>query len=79
MTQLERILKLQMTPKEDILKMTPTEIIHRLKKLKLPYTDVPEDNLSRLLSIHANRDLLILHYATDMPKIERRLSRNSSH
>lgn len=79
MTQLERILKLQMTPKEDILKMTPTEIIHRLKKLKLPYTDVPEDNLSRLLSIHANRDLLILHYATDMPKIERRLSRNSPH
>jgi hypothetical protein len=79
MTQLERILKLQLTLKEDIIKMTSTEIIHRLKKLKLPYTDNFEDNLSRLLSIHANHDLLILHYATDMPKIERRLLHNGSH
>ena len=78
MTQLERILKLQCIPKEDILNMTPDQLIRQLKKLKLPYTHDPSDNLSRVLSIHSNRDLLILHYATDMPKIERRLMRHTS-
>lgn len=75
MTQLERILRLQLKKVEDIYSYTNEELIYELKTLRLPYDTEREINLEKVLCIYYNRDLLKLHFVTDMAKIERRLTR----
>lgn len=75
MTQLERILRLQLKKVEDIYSYTNEQLIYELKTLRLPYDTEREINLEKVLCIYYNRDLLKLHFVTDMAKIERRLTR----
>lgn len=75
MTQLERILRLQLKKVEDIYSYTNEELIYELKTLRLPYDTEREINLEKVLCIYYNRDLLKLHFVTDMAIIERRLTR----
>lgn len=74
MTQLERILRLQLKKVEDIYSYTNEELIYELKTLRLPYDTEREINLEKVLSIYYNRDLLKLHFVSDMAIIERRLT-----
>lgn len=74
MTQLERILRLQLKKVEDIYSYTNEELIYELKTLRLPYDTEREINLEKVLCIYYNRDLLKLHFVSDMAIIERRLT-----
>lgn len=74
MTQLERILRLQLKNVDDIYSYTNEQLIYELKRLKLPYDAEHALNLERVLAIYHNKDLIKLHFVTDMAKIERRLT-----
>lgn len=74
MTQLERILRLQLKNVDDIYSYTNEQLIYELKRLKLPYDAEHTLNLERVLAIYHNKDLIKLHFVTDMAKIERRLT-----
>lgn len=75
MTQLERLIKLQSKKLEDINSYTNEKLIHILQKLNMPYYTDRDTNLEKVLCIYHNRDLLKLHFVTDMATIERRLTR----
>lgn len=74
MTQLERLIKLQSKSADKINSYTNEKLIRILQKLHMPYSTDRDTNLEKVLSIYNNRDLLKLHFVSDMATIERRLT-----